>query len=109
MIKEAPYYWVVCDDCGVSAQEGSEHAAWSEAEHALSTAEESDWFVGKPGPHYCPLCSVRRIVCTVCFEQITDSTDTAKTSGWAYDVEADEWVCPKCDVAEYDVEAAAKA
>jgi hypothetical protein len=59
VIKSAPYYWVVCDGCQVSAQEGSDYAAWAEEQMALDAGlhEDSGWWAPDGGGHYCPACA----------------------------------------------------
>lgn len=54
-VKSEPYFWVTCDLCGVSAQEGSEHSAWVDSEQAEEEAEYSDWHV-EGSNHLCPAC-----------------------------------------------------
>lgn len=55
-IKSAPYYWVVCDVCGVSAQEGSEYSAWGDKGGAEEMVLDSDWHV-EGGNHLCEDCT----------------------------------------------------
>jgi hypothetical protein len=39
----APYYWLVCDGCGVSSGKESDYAAWSDEESAREVAEDANW------------------------------------------------------------------
>lgn len=55
VIASAPYYWVVCDVCGVSAQEGSDYSAWSDRDTCEIEPGEMDWHI-EGGNHVCPDC-----------------------------------------------------
>jgi len=54
-IKTVAMYTVVCDheDCGVSAQEGGDFAAWAEASSAVEEAQDGDWYMHEDA-HLCP-------------------------------------------------------
>lgn len=55
MLKSAPYYWVVCDLCGASAQENTEHSAWSDHGTAEDTAIDAE-FTTDGTRHHCNGC-----------------------------------------------------
>lgn len=69
-LKSAPYYWVECDGCGLSAEEGTDHAAWQQEWVAYQNAEDADFravpqFGGQegltlPDLHYCLDCAEKR-------------------------------------------------
>ncbi len=48
-------YTVVCDNCGVDANEHEEIGAWGDKEYALDSAMESDW-TEIYDKHYCNNC-----------------------------------------------------
>lgn len=55
-IQSAPYYWVTCDEdgCDLKSTSGNfEVSAWDSESMALEDAEESDWWIGKDGDHFC--------------------------------------------------------
>jgi len=55
MIKEVTMFTVVCDNCGMSADEGTEYSAWTDKVGAVEAAIGNDWenLIDKD---YCPLC-----------------------------------------------------
>ncbi len=57
MIKELTMYTVICDNCLVDSNEGSEHSCWSDESSAEYMAEENGW-VKRDGKHYCGDCIV---------------------------------------------------
>lgn len=57
MIASAPFYWLLCDRCGVKSTEGQEYVAWQEQDQALDMAREADWLLTEDGRHYCPDCT----------------------------------------------------
>ncbi len=81
-VKEVTYYTVICDECGVSAFEGQEFTAWSDADGAIwAVAESLEWSEDN-GQHRCSkhnpfcencgkdageFCGERDFLCPVCF------------------------------------------
>ncbi len=55
-IKSAPYYWVVCDNCGVRDEYG-DFSAMSDSGQAVDLAIDADWSE-QGGRHHCPACPV---------------------------------------------------
>ncbi|QWY81346.1 hypothetical protein SEA_RIZWANA_49 [Arthrobacter phage Rizwana] len=55
MIASAPYFWIVCDDCGAKSTEGGDYSAWSDENGAWEEASNSDWG-SVEGKHYCDGC-----------------------------------------------------
>jgi hypothetical protein len=55
-IESAPYFWIVCDNCGERDDYDTVNA-WGEAEQAVMVWEQSDHHV-KDGKHYCTECVV---------------------------------------------------
>jgi len=86
-IKEAPYYWVVCDDCGVRSTEEGEYAAWGDVGSAYDEATNAFWAIDIEGKDYCESCSPYPM-CAGCGEK------TART-----EFEDDTW-CDECIVEE---------
>ena len=54
-IKSAPYYWMVCDGCGVSAQDGQEFTAWQDKAGAVASACDAGWLTTEDGRHWCEM------------------------------------------------------
>lgn len=54
-LASAPYYWLICDICGISSTADQEYTAWEDAEQAEDVAEASDWF-SEGGNHLCDGC-----------------------------------------------------
>lgn len=54
MIKEVTMYVVVCDSCGKECKMDS-IVAWTERDHAVDLAVDSDWHVTEDKQH-CPDC-----------------------------------------------------
>jgi hypothetical protein len=54
-IREAAYYWLVCDHpgCEEKSTEGGEHSAWAEIHMAVEEAFNRDWTVTPYGGHFC--------------------------------------------------------
>lgn len=86
-LKEAPYYWVVCDECGVSANAETDYAAWAEPGTAYDSAIDAEFSLGIDGKDYCWKCSPYPM-CAGCGDK------TART-----EFDGDEW-CDECIVAE---------
>lgn len=55
MIKELKMYTVVCDKCGISADDGTEYSCWSDESFAWDVASDSSW-IEEQDKHYCPDC-----------------------------------------------------
>jgi hypothetical protein len=55
-LQSAPYWWAVCDLCGVSAQDSGDYAAWPEPEGADDEAFNLNWHV-EGGNHICLTCT----------------------------------------------------
>lgn len=55
-IQSAPYYWVACDVCGISAQEGSDYTAWKDRDTCEIEPEASGWHI-EGGNHVCEDCT----------------------------------------------------
>jgi hypothetical protein len=53
--RSAPFWWLVCDLCGATSTEGSEHVAWMDQSQAVDDAECGDWWV-EDGNHLCAQC-----------------------------------------------------
>ena len=56
-VKEAPYYWLECDRCGVESTDGGDYAAWADLEGAMEDALGCEWLI-RNGKHYCDDCTV---------------------------------------------------
>ena len=58
MIAERVMYHVVCDGCGVDAQEGSDYVAWAERDTARNywPADDSDWWTDGADRDLCSDC-----------------------------------------------------
>lgn len=56
-VASAPFYWLLCDGCGVSSTEGNEHVAWISEDQAAMQAEESGWHIGSVESHHCWKCT----------------------------------------------------
>jgi hypothetical protein len=75
-VKSAPYYWLVCDACGVSSTKDGEHSAWIEEQQAVDVAKDSDWtrlefdVQGAPWPQLYP-----RAVMDLCPDHWPQSDD----------------------------------
>ncbi len=60
-LKSAPFWWVICDDCGASAQESSDVSAWMRQDVAVDEALAQDWWIADRhdddrGKDYCDDC-----------------------------------------------------
>ena len=55
MIYEKKMYTVICDNCGVDANEDSDYSCWGTQYDAVMIAEEGDW-IDNEGKNYCPDC-----------------------------------------------------
>jgi len=55
-IAEVIMFRVICDRCGVSAQE-DEFYAWADKDQAISEAESGDWLIRDDG-HWCLRCTI---------------------------------------------------
>lgn len=55
MIKSIEMFTVVCDNCGKSADEGTDYAGWNEKEYAKDIAMEANW-ANKDDKDFCPNC-----------------------------------------------------
>ena len=53
-IEAVEMYRVVCDRCGVSADEGTDYCCWTDAEGAEASMND-DW-LSTEGKHYCGDC-----------------------------------------------------
>jgi hypothetical protein len=74
-VKSAPFYWLVCDRCGVKSTEDSHFAAWADEGQAYDEANDRGW-VSIPGGDFCEDCSP--VICEECDEQVatTEWDDT---------------------------------
>lgn len=54
-IEKVKMFTVVCDNCKVSADEGTDYSCWNDENHAKEVAMESG-FVTENNNHYCPKC-----------------------------------------------------
>ncbi len=54
--RQVPMYRIICDRCGVSAQEGDFYA-WADEDQARCEAEESDWLTNEQGD-WCNRCVI---------------------------------------------------
>lgn len=110
-VKSEPYFWVVCDGCGVSSTKGTDYAAWAGENTALIEAEESGWRLGDrtdcptkrfegergqeivvPGNegHYCPTCTPPW--CLECERPITEQNPRLLDEAG----DPDNWQCKGC-------------
>jgi hypothetical protein len=55
-VKEAPYYWIECDNCGERA-DYDEFSAMDTPDAAIDRAINSEW-TEQGGRHHCPDCPV---------------------------------------------------
>jgi hypothetical protein len=53
-LKSAPYYWVVCDNCGERC-EYDEFSAWADPGYAVQGAIDGEWSA-QGDRHHCPEC-----------------------------------------------------
>ena len=74
-VKSAPYYWIVCDQCGVKSTEDSDYTAWADQVDAYEQANDHGW-VRIPGSDFCEDCSP--VICEECDEKpaTTEHDDT---------------------------------
>lgn len=83
------YYWVTCDGCEASAQEGGEFAAWQQADVAVEEATEQGWLT-VDGKDLCNRCLEKLPDCAVCGDTATE-----------HDLESDQEDggdgCQECD------------
>ena len=82
-LKSAPYYWVECDVCGVSANAETDYAAWADKGTAYDEAVNADWVTDLDDKDYCWTCSPYPM-CAECGQK------TAQTE-WD-----DETFCDEC-------------
>ncbi len=54
-IEKVEMFTVVCDNCGKSADEGTDFSCWNDENHASEVAMESG-FIKEGILHYCPEC-----------------------------------------------------
>lgn len=54
-IEKVEMYTVVCDNCGVSADENTDYFCWDDENGAEEVAMESG-FIKENNSHYCPKC-----------------------------------------------------
>lgn len=55
MIKEVEMYTVICDNCGVDSNKGSEYIGWNDKGFAVDCALDDDWHK-EDDKHYCKDC-----------------------------------------------------
>lgn len=48
-------YRVMCDRCGVHADDAGDYFAWADKDQAITEAEEMLWLIRADG-HWCPGC-----------------------------------------------------
>lgn len=65
-IKAVTFYTVVCEECGTSADEGSDYAAWSDRDGAVESAHNADWWNSDDGDRW--WCHDHAPVCPDCGE-----------------------------------------
>ena len=53
MIVSAPFYWLRCDTCAESSEQGGDYMAWISGEFAVANAEGCGWTVTPDGRHFC--------------------------------------------------------
>jgi len=58
MIKEMTMYTVVCDACGVSADNDTDYCAWATEDEAWEQADGND-FKYIDSKHWCPECRMK--------------------------------------------------
>ncbi len=97
-IKSAPYYWVVCDDCGRSPQDSSDYTAMSDQGSAIDNATDADYAIDGDS-HYCDDCAPKRgfWTCEGCCERkrIVHTTGESNIFG------PNRW-CKECHEANQD-------
>ena len=54
-LQSAPFYWLICDGCGVKSTEDSDYAAWADTFGAYDNASDGDWACSDAGD-FCPEC-----------------------------------------------------
>jgi len=54
-VKKVEMYTVVCDNCGVSADEGTGYSCWNDEDYAKEISREAD-FTNENGLDYCSKC-----------------------------------------------------
>ncbi len=54
--EEVPMYRLVCDRCGLSAQEGGDYYAWADKDSAKAEAEDANWLFTGDG-EFCEDCT----------------------------------------------------
>ena len=56
MIAKRVMYHVVCDGCGVDAQEGSDYVAWAGRDTARCEPDANGWWTDDADRDLCPTC-----------------------------------------------------
>jgi len=54
-IEKLEMYTVICDNCKVSADEGTDYSCWNDKDYAQENAIEGG-FIKEDENHYCPKC-----------------------------------------------------
>ena len=58
-VQSKPYYWLVCDGCGVKSTEDHEISAWDSESTAVDQAQYRDWRCDDD-KHLCDSCRIDR-------------------------------------------------
>ncbi len=60
MIKEMTMYTVVCDACGVSADNDTDYCAWATEDEAWEQANHNGYeYINDTDTQYCPECRMK--------------------------------------------------
>lgn len=105
-VKSAPFYWLVCEGCGVKSTKDTDYTALSSVTEAIDDAQEQGWRLGENtmemSPqgnlgnigHFCQTCVPPW--CLECERPITGDNPRAVDK----DGTPDNWVCRGCDEAQ---------
>jgi hypothetical protein len=58
-LAQAPYYWLVCDTCGVRSTQADRFTAYDSVDTAIDRAEELGWAIEPGSRHRCATCADR--------------------------------------------------
>lgn len=60
-LGQAPYYWLVCDGCGISSTDSDQFTAYDTVETAVNRAEQFGWAIHPGNRHRCGTCADRPV------------------------------------------------
>jgi hypothetical protein len=97
-VKSAPFYWVECDVCGTSANDGEDVSAWADSGYAQDSANDADYIHLPDGRDLCLKCRDGWVDCQGCFSAPMYETPELATAAGFEEIE-DEWFCAECKAA----------